>query len=70
MDCEKRSTQVERLEVVDRARRRWSEDEKLEIVLESVDRGNSWRLLGWWCLASTLVEILCRRGGRGNTVSV
>ena len=34
MDGEKRSAQVERLEVVDTARRRWSEDEKLKIVLE------------------------------------
>jgi transposase len=37
MDSDKRSAQVERLEVVDTARRRrWSEDEKLKIVLESL----------------------------------
>ena len=37
MDNDKRSTQVERLEVVDTGRRRrWSEDEKLKIVLESL----------------------------------
>ena len=37
MDSDKRSTQVERLEVVDTGRRRrWSEDEKLKIVLESL----------------------------------
>jgi transposase-like protein len=37
MDSDKRSTQVERLEVVDTGRRRrWSEDEKLRIVLESL----------------------------------
>src|SRR5260370_10535619 len=37
MDSDKRSTQVERLEVVDTGRRRrWSEDEKLKIILESL----------------------------------
>jgi transposase len=37
MDGDKRSTQVERLEVVDTGRRRrWTEDEKLKIVLESL----------------------------------
>ena len=36
MDSEKRSAQVERLEVVVRTRRRWSEHEKLKIVLESL----------------------------------
>jgi transposase len=37
MDSDRRSTQVERLEVVDTGRRRrWSEDEKLKIVLESL----------------------------------
>jgi transposase len=37
MDGDKRSAQVERLEVVDTGRRRrWSEDEKLKIVLESL----------------------------------
>ena len=37
MDSDKRSAQVERLEVVDKGwRRRWSEDEKLKIVLESL----------------------------------
>jgi len=37
MDSDKRSTQVERLEVVDTGRRRrWTEDEKLKIVLESL----------------------------------
>ena len=36
MDSHKRSAQVERLEVVENGRRRrWSEDEKLKIVLES-----------------------------------
>jgi len=36
MESDKRSAQVERLEVVDTGRRRrWSEDEKLKIVLES-----------------------------------
>src|SRR6202012_1384436 len=37
MDSDRRSAQVERLEVVDQGRRRrWSEDEKLKIVLESL----------------------------------
>src|SRR6266404_4459688 len=37
MDNDKRSAQVERLEVVETGRRRrWSEDEKLKIVLESL----------------------------------
>ena len=37
MDSHKRSAQVERLEVVATGRRRrWSEDEKLKIVLESL----------------------------------
>ncbi|MEJ2434148.1 MAG: transposase [Pseudolabrys sp.] len=37
MDSHKNSDQVERLEVVDSGRRRrWSEDEKLKIVLESL----------------------------------
>src|SRR3546814_5599389 len=36
MDSDKRSAEVERLEVVETGRRRrWSEDEKLKIVLES-----------------------------------
>ena len=37
MDCDRRSAQLERLEVVDTGRRRrWFEDEKLKIVLESL----------------------------------
>src|SRR3979409_2803789 len=37
MDSDRRSTQAERLEVVDTGRRRrWTEDEKLKIVLESL----------------------------------
>ena len=37
MDSDKRSAQVERLEVVETGRRRrWSEDEKLKIILESL----------------------------------
>jgi transposase len=37
MDSDRRSAQVERLELVDTGRRRrWSEDEKLKIVLESL----------------------------------
>src|SRR4051794_33019767 len=37
MDSDRRSAQVERLEVVDTGRRRrWLEDEKLKIVLESL----------------------------------
>ena len=37
MDSDRSSAQVERLEVVDTGRRRrWSEDEKLKIVLESL----------------------------------
>jgi len=37
MDSDRRSAQVELLEVVDTGRRRrWSEDEKLKIVLESL----------------------------------
>jgi transposase len=37
MDSDKRSAQLERLEVVDTGRRRrWSEDEKLKILLESL----------------------------------
>jgi transposase len=39
MDSDKRSAQVERLEVVETGRRRrWSEDEKLRIVLESLQK--------------------------------
>ncbi|WP_156937098.1 transposase, partial [Bradyrhizobium sp. WSM2254] len=38
MDGHKRSTQIERLEVVETGRRRrWSDDEKLRIVLESLE---------------------------------
>src|SRR5690242_15084645 len=37
MDSDRRSAQIERLELVDTGRRRrWSEDEKLKIVLESL----------------------------------
>jgi len=37
MDSDRRSAQIERHEVVDTGRRRrWSEDEKLRIVLESL----------------------------------
>ena len=37
MDSDKRSAQVERLEVVETSRRhRWSEDEKLKIILEGL----------------------------------
>ena len=37
MDSDKCSTQVERLEVVETGRRRqWTDDEKLKIVLESM----------------------------------
>src|ERR1019366_1738836 len=37
MDSHKRSTQIERLEVVETGRRRrWSDDEKLRIVMESL----------------------------------
>jgi transposase len=37
MDSDKRSAQIERLEVVEMGRRRrWSKDEKLKIVLESL----------------------------------
>ena len=39
MDVHKHSTQIERLEVVETGRRRrWSDDEKLRIVLESLER--------------------------------
>jgi transposase len=42
MDSDKRSTQIERLEVVETGRRRrWSEDEKLKIVLESLQTPRS-----------------------------
>src|ERR1700743_3897741 len=38
MDSDRRSAQVERLEVVDTGRRRrWYEDEKVKIVLESLE---------------------------------
>ncbi len=38
MDAHKHSTQIERLEVVETGRRRrWSDEEKLRIVLESVE---------------------------------
>lgn len=38
MDVHKRSTQIERLEVVETGRRRrWSDEEKLRIVLESLE---------------------------------
>ena len=37
MDSDKRSAQIERLEVVEMGqRRRWSKDEKFRIVLESL----------------------------------
>src|SRR3954465_1006018 len=36
MDSHKHSTQVERLEVIETGRRRWSDDEKLRIVMESL----------------------------------
>jgi transposase len=39
MDVHKHSTQIERLEVVEMGRRRrWSDDEKLRIVLESLEK--------------------------------
>ena len=39
MDIHKHSTEVERLEVIETGRRRrWSDDEKLRIVLESLQR--------------------------------
>jgi transposase len=39
MDVHKHSTQIERLEVVDTGRRRrWSDEEKLRIVLESLEQ--------------------------------
>jgi transposase-like protein len=39
MDVHKHSTQTERLEVVETGRRRrWSDDEKLRMVLESLRR--------------------------------
>ena len=39
MDVHKHSTQIERLEVVETGRRRrWSDDEKVRIVLESLER--------------------------------
>jgi transposase-like protein len=42
MDSHKRSAQLERLEVVATGRRRrWSEDEKLKIVLESLQTSAS-----------------------------
>ena len=45
MDSDRRSAQIERLEVVDTGRRRrWSEDEKLKIVLESLQAP---RQAGW-----------------------
>jgi transposase len=37
MDVHKHSTQTERLDVVETGRRRWSDDEKLRIVLESLE---------------------------------
>ncbi|WP_456822997.1 transposase [Bradyrhizobium sp. USDA 4502] len=36
MDSDRRSAKVERLEVGDAGRRRWSEDEKIKIVLENL----------------------------------
>ena len=45
MDSDRRSAQVERLEMVDTDRRqRWSEDEKLMIVLESLATARPGRL--------------------------
>lgn len=44
MDSDRRSAQVERIEVVDTGRRRrWSEDEKLKIVLESLQASRQQR---------------------------
>jgi hypothetical protein len=45
MDSDRRSALVERLEVAETGRRRrWSEDEKLKIVLESLAYGRRARL--------------------------
>jgi transposase len=54
MDSSKRSAQVERLEVVETGRRRrWSEDEKLKIVLESLQAPRQ--------VAATQRRAQCRR---------
>jgi hypothetical protein len=46
MDSDKRSARVERLELVETGRRRrWSEDEKLKIVIESYDAWSAGRSL-------------------------
>ena len=64
MDSDKRSAQVERLEVVETGRRRrWSEDEKLKIVLESLQRprqvgGDGAAIRHFALLAATMATVV------------
>ena len=64
MDSDRRSAQVERLEVVDTGRRRrWSEDEKLKIVLESLQaprpsRGDSATVWRFALIAAAMATIV------------
>jgi transposase-like protein len=63
MDSHKRSAQVERLEVIETGRRRrWSEDEKLKIVLESLRDGATTRHIA--VLADQLATIIPPRATR------
>ena len=62
MDSDKRSAQVERLEVVDTGRRRrWSEDEKLKIVLESLQAPRQVAATVWRYAVSRSLHLRWRR---------
>jgi hypothetical protein len=64
-DSDKRRAQFERLELVDTGRRwRWSEDEKVKIVLESLQapRGDTGDIDYWQCRVD-------RSGAPGNIPS-
>ncbi|MBB4422801.1 hypothetical protein GGD66_001341 [Bradyrhizobium sp. CIR48] len=63
MDSDRRSAQVERLEVVDTGRRRrWSEDKKLKTVLESSgaapSRGNGAAIWHFALIAAAMATVV------------
>ncbi len=63
MDSDRRSAQVERLEVVDTGRRRrWSEDKKLKTVLESSgaapSRGNGAAVWRFALIAAAMATVV------------
>ncbi len=62
MDSNKYSTQVERLGVVETGRRRrWTDDEKLKIVLEGMQTPRA--------ISSTVAEICHQFGGSASEIS-